>query len=297
VRNIWMTVDPYMRGLMKPPEGGPMSGFRLGRPLSGRAIGEVVASASPSLQPGDLVQNDHGWREAFNAKAERVTRLDLQGLPPEAFLGVAGAPGLTAYAGLLKVAGLRPGDIVMVSAATGAVGSLACQIAKLKGHTVIGVAGGPEKTRYLTEVLGLDAAVDHLAHKGRLTEAFAAAAPEGVDVYFDNVGGEHLEAALEVARPQARVALCGMISQYNAAEPYGVRNLMQTVGKQIRLEGFNVFAQADVRPQFLSDVRAWIAEGKIQWRQSVTDGIESAPEAFLGLFSGRNFGKALVKLA
>jgi NADPH-dependent curcumin reductase CurA len=293
VRNHWMSVDPYMRGRMHHLAGA----FRLGAPIPGRAVGEVLVSRDPALQPGDLVRGEYGWREAYTAKADKLLKLDVQGLPPEAFLGVAGMPGLTAYVGLLKVAALKPGDVVAVSAASGAVGSLACQIAKLKGHRVIGLAGGPQKTRYLTEELGIDAAIDYQAHAGRLTEALAAAAPEGIDVYFENVGGEHLEAALNVARPRARFAICGMISDYNTTQPYGVRNLMLAVGKEIRLEGFVVGNHVDTTPDFLRDLRQWIGEGRIKWKQSVTEGIDTAPQAFIGLFSGQNFGKALVKLS
>ncbi|HEY3694606.1 NADP-dependent oxidoreductase [Phenylobacterium sp.] len=297
VRNRWMTVDPYMRGRMNGEEGSYVSPFHLGEPLMGGAVGEVIASNDPSLQAGDLVRSDYGWREAFNAQAGKLRKLDAQGLPPEAFLGVAGMPGLTAYVGLLRVAALKPGDVVLVSAAAGAVGSLVCQIAKLKGHAVIGTAGGAEKVRYLTEELGVDAAVDYRQHAGRLTQALAAAAPEGIDVYFENVGGEHLEAALNIARPFARFALCGMISQYNAGEPYGVRNLMLAVGRQIRLQGFIAGSYTDMTADFLRDLRAWIAEGRIKWRETVVEGIENAPAAFIGLFSGRNLGKALVKLS
>ncbi len=296
VRNTWMTVDPYMRGRMNDVKSYSPP-FALGEVMQGGAVGEVIASNDPSLKVGDLVQSFFGWREAFNAPAGAVQKLDTFGLPPEAFLGVAGMPGLTAYAGLLRVASLKDGDVVFVSAASGAVGSVVCQIAKIKGHKVIGSAGGPEKVRFLKEELGADVAIDYKAEPD-LVAALERAAPEGIDVYFENVGGEHLEAALNSARPFARFALCGMISMYNATTPPpGPRNLVQAVGKQLRLEGFIVSSHADMTPAFLKDLAEWRAAGKITWKETVKEGIEKAPEAFLGLFSGENFGKMLVKLS
>jgi len=295
VRNTWMTVDPYMRGRMNdvrsyvPP-------FQIGEALQGGAVGEVIASNDPSLKAGDLVQSFLGWREAFNAPAGVVQKLETHGLPPQAFLGVAGMPGLTAYAGLLKVASLKDGDVVFVSAAAGAVGQIVCQIAKLKGHTVIGSAGGADKGAWLKEI-GVDHVIDYKA-EGDLTAALMKAAPDGIDVYFDNVGGTHLEAALMAARPFARFALCGMISQYNATDMGpGVRGLIMAVGKQLRLEGFIVSSHADMQPAFIRDMSTWIGEGKIKWQETIEDGVENAPAAFLKLFKGENLGKMLVKLA
>jgi NADPH-dependent curcumin reductase CurA len=295
VRNTWMTVDPYMRGRMNDVKSYTPP-FALGEVMQGGAIGEVTASNDPSLKPGDLVQSFFGWREAFNAPAAAVQKLDVHGLPPQAFLGVAGMPGLTAYVGLLRIAALKPGDVVFVSAASGAVGSVVCQIAKLKGHKVIGSAGGPEKMAFLKE-LGVDVAIDYTAEPD-LAAALAKAAPEGIDVYFENVGGEHLEAAIACANPFARFALCGMISQYNATTPpVGPRNIILAVGKSLRLEGFIVSNHADMQPAFVKDLAEWHAAGKLKWRETVFEGIEKAPDAFLGLFKGENFGKMLVKLA
>jgi NADPH-dependent curcumin reductase CurA len=295
VRNTWMTVDPYMRGRMNdvrsyvPP-------FQIGEALQGGAVGEVIASNDPSLKAGDLVQSFLGWREAFNAPAGAVQKLETHGLPPQAFLGVAGMPGMTAYVGLLKTAALKDGDVVFVSAAAGAVGQIVCQIAKLKGHTVIGSAGGPEKIAWLKEI-GVDHVIDYKAEKD-LTAALMRAAPDGIDVYFENVGGAHLEAALMAARPFGRFALCGMISQYNATDMGpGVRGLIMAVGKQLRLEGFIVSSHADMQPAFIRDMSTWIGEGKIKWQETIEDGVENAPAAFLKLFKGENLGKMLVKLA
>jgi len=295
VRNHWMTVDPYMRGRMNdvrsytPP-------FALGEAMQGGAVGEVVASNDPSLKAGDLVQSFFGWREAFNAPAAAVQKLDTHGLPAQAFLGIAGMPGLTAYVGLLKIAALKEGDVVFVSGAAGAVGQVVCQIAKVKGHKVIGSAGGKDKVAYLKEI-GVDHAIDYHAESD-LTAAVLAGAPDGIDVYFENVGGAHLEAALNTARPMARMALCGMISQYNATDlGAGVRGLIQAVGKQIRLEGFIVSSHADMQGAFIADMAKWIGDGKITWRETIEEGIENAPTAFLKLFSGGNLGKMLVKLS
>jgi NADPH-dependent curcumin reductase CurA len=295
VKNLWMTVDPYMRGRMNDARSY-VPPFQIGEALQGGAVGEVVASNDPSLKAGDLVSTMFGWREGFNAPAGAVQKLETHGLPPQAFLGAAGMPGLTAYVGLLKIAALKAGDVVFVSAAAGAVGSIVCQIAKLKGHTVIGSAGGADKIAFLKEI-GVDHAIDYKAVPN-LTAALLEAAPQGIDVYFENVGGEHLEAALTAARPFARFALCGMISQYNATDAGpGTHGLIQAVGKSLRLEGFIVSNHFDQVPAFTKDLAGWAAEGKIKWKETVEHGLENAPAAFLKLFSGENLGKMLVKLA
>jgi NADPH-dependent curcumin reductase CurA len=235
-----------------------------------------------------------GWRESFNAPTSNLQKLDTFGLPPQAFLGVAGMPGLTAWVGLLKIAALKPGDVVFVSAAAGAVGSVVCQVAKIKGHTVIGSAGGADKGAFLKQI-GVDHVIDYKA-TGNLTEALLQAAPNGLDVYFDNVGGEHLEAALTAANRFARFTLCGMISQYNVAGmPAGPRNIMFAVGKSIRLEGFIVSNHFNLLPEFQKDMSGWIREGKLMWKETVEHGIENAPMALLKLFKGENLGKMLVK--
>ena len=295
VRNSWMTVDPYMRGRMNdvrsyvPP-------FQIGEALQGGAVGEVTASNDPAFKAGDAVQSFFGWREAFNAPAAIVQKLDTYGLPPQAFLGVAGMPGLTAYVGLLKIAALKDGDVVFVSGAAGAVGQIVCQIAKLKGHTVIGSAGGADKAAWLKEI-GVDHVIDYKAEPD-LTAALLRAAPDGIDVYFENVGGAHMEAALMAAKPFGRFALCGMISQYNATDiGPGVHGLIMAVGKQLRLEGFIVSSHTDMQADFIRDMSAWIASGKIKWQETVEEGVENAPTAFLKLFKGENLGKMLVKLS
>ncbi|MEM1104858.1 MAG: NADP-dependent oxidoreductase [Pseudomonadota bacterium] len=300
VRNHWMSVDPYMRGRMTDRKSY-VPPFQIGEVMQGGAVGRVVASANPDFQEGDLVSSMAGWREGFTAAPADAMCIKLPevGLPASAFLGVAGMPGLTAYAGLLRVAELKEGDTVFVSGAAGAVGSTVVQIAKIKGCRVIGSAGGPEKAK-LVEELGGDAVIDYRMAKGwqGIAEGIMAAAPQGIDVYFDNVGGDHLTAAIECARPFARMALCGMIAQYNASQPApGPHNLIMAVGKQLKLQGFIVSSHQDLQPEFLKDMANWIPAGKMVFKETVLDGIDKAPEAFMGLFTGANTGKMLVKLA
>jgi NADPH-dependent curcumin reductase CurA len=322
VKNLWMSVDPYMRGRMVDrtsydphlPLGEAAPGreigdvaasnstmygwrpqFQLGEALQGGAIGEVVTSGDPRFKPGDLVSSMFGWRERFNALGSTMEKLDRLGLPPQAFLGVAGVTGLTAWGGLLKIAALKSGDVVFVSAAAGAVGSVACQIAKLKGHTVIGSAGGANKCAFLRNI-GVDHVIDYKA-TSNLTDALLRVVPNGIDVYFDNVGGDHLETALAAANRSARFVLCGMISQYNSVGlPRGPRNIMFAIGKCIRLEGLDVANYFNLLPEFRKDLSGWIRDGKLVWEESVERGIENAPAAFIKLFRGENFGKMLVQL-
>lgn len=296
VRNLWMSVDPYMRGRMydRPSYVPP---FQVGEALQGGAVGEVVASAAEGYAPGDLVSHMLGWREAVTAPAAAFEKLPADtGVPPQAFLGVLGMPGLTGYGGLLEIGDPKPGETVFVSGAAGAVGSLVCQIAKIKGCTVVASCGGEAKADWL-KGRGVDAVINYRTC-GDLTAALRAAAPRGIDVYFDNVGGEHLEAALECARPFARFVECGMISQYNNTAPApGPRNLIYVVGKSLRIQGFIVTQFAPLRDRFLADMAGWIRDGKVAWEETVLDGVDRAPEAFLALFSGGNTGKMLVRLA
>jgi NADPH-dependent curcumin reductase CurA len=295
VRNTWMSVDPYMRGRMNDAESY-VPPFKLDAPLDGGAVGEVIASEDPSLAPGDIVMHGLGWREYALAPAGAVRKVDTELAPAQAYLGVLGMPGLTAYAGLLDVAGLREDDVVFVSGAAGAVGGLAGQIAKQRGHRVIGSAGSPEKVAHVVDELGFDAAFDY--HDGPVAEQLAKAAPDGIDVYFDNVGGEHLEAAIGSLRRYGRVAMCGAISQYNASEPApGPRNLALAVGKRLTLRGFIVGDHGHLRDDFVREVGTWLSEGRIHHRETVVEGLEHAPSAFIGLLRGANTGKMLVKLS
>ena len=295
VRNQWMSVDPYMRGRMYTNRASYIPPFQIGEPLQGHAVGAVVASNDPGFAPGDLVSSMFGWREAFNAPAGALQKLPrLAGVPEQAFLGVLGMPGLTAYAGLLEIGQPKPGDTVFVSGGAGAVGSVVAQIAKLKGCTVVATAGTDEKCDWLRSV-GVDHAINYKS--GDLLGAVQAAVPGGIDVYFDNVGGEHLEVAIEVAKQGARFAECGMISGYNLTEPApGPRNIIMVVGKSLKIQGFIVSNYFHLQPQFIAEVGGWIASGQIKWEETVEDGIARAPDAFLGLFSGANTGKMLVRL-
>jgi NADPH-dependent curcumin reductase CurA len=294
VRNLFMAVDPAMRGRMSEAKSY-VAPFEVGAPLEGPAVGEVVASRSDDFKPGDLVFSRMGWRELFNAPASALKRRD-PALPPQSYLGFAGPTGLTAYVGLFRIAKLKEGETVFISAASGGVGSVACQLARLKGCRVVASAGGARKAAFLRDVLKVDAAIDYKAEPN-LTKALAAAAPGGVDVYFDNVGGDHLQAALAVAKPKARFALCGMISAYNATEPPAApRNLVQAVVKSLRLEGFIVLDHFDLEPRFLAEVTAWHREGRLSQAETVYEGLDRAPDAFLGLFSGDNLGRTLVRL-
>ncbi len=297
VRNMWMSVDPYMRGRMR-DQPSYVPPFQLGEPLQGGAVGIVVQSNYKGLAVGDTVLSMFGWREAFNVPGSLpdtlLRKIDTTAIAPELYLSTAGLTGLTAWVGLLEVAKVQQGDVVFVSGAAGSVGSTACQIAKLKGATVIGSAGGAEKCAYLRSI-GVDAAIDYKA-TGTFFDALRQAAPDGISVYFDNVGGEQLDAALLLARPFARFALCGMIAGYNS-EPYAMRNVGVAVGKRLRLEGFIVSDHFNAMPAFLTEMIEWIATNKITSAQTVDEGIESAVGAFLKLFTGENLGKMLVKLS
>ncbi|GGM75173.1 NADP-dependent oxidoreductase [Longimycelium tulufanense] len=296
VRNLVMSVDPYMRGRM---HEGPsyVEPFQVGKALEGGAVGEVVASESDALRPGDVVLHALGWRDYALLDPARTAKVDPDAAPLGAYLGVLGMPGLTAYAGLLRIAELREGDVVFVSGAAGAVGSLVGQLAKLKGAArVIGSAGSAEKVKFLVEELGFDTAFNY--KDGPVHEQLRKAAPDGIDVYFDNVGGEHLEAAIGALRTFGRVAACGMISMYNAVEPPpGPRNLQNIVRNRLTVRGFIVGDHDDLQEQFLREVGGWLREGKITFRETVVEGLENAADAFLGMMRGQNIGKMVVKLA
>jgi NADPH-dependent curcumin reductase CurA len=295
VRNQWMSVDPYMRGRMNDTRSY-VQAFALGAPLDGGAVGEVVASNDERFTSGQTVLHQLGWREYAIVPADHARPVDPQLAPVSAYLGVLGMPGLTAYVGLLDIAALREGDVVFVSAAAGAVGSVAGQIAKLRGCRVIGSAGSAEKVTHLREALGFDAAFSY--RDGPVRELLAEAAPEGIDVYFDNVGGDHLEAALFAMRDFGRVAMCGAISVYNATEvPPGPRNIALAVSRRLTLRGFIVSDHFDRFPDFAREVGTWVREGKLRYRETVVEGIEHAPEAFIGLLRGENLGKMVVRLA
>jgi NADPH-dependent curcumin reductase CurA len=292
VANRWLSVDPYMRGRMNDVKSY-VPPFAIDAPLEGGAVGEVVESKADGFNPGDLVVHMVGWRDEAVLPAPAVTRLPDLGVEPQTFLGILGLTGGTAYFGLLDAASAREGDIVFVSAAAGAVGSAVVQIAKAKNMTVIGSARGPDKCEFVRS-LGADAVIDYTA--GPLVKALAAAAPDGIDVYFDNVGGDHLDAALAVARRDARFAICGMIEAYNSGQPATLRYIMRIIAMRIRLQGFIYTDYLPRLPEFYRDMGQWIAGGKVRSSDTVVEGLERMPEAFLGLFEGANTGKMLVKL-
>ena len=302
VRNSFLSVDPYMRGRMNDAKSY-VPPFQLDQPMDGEAVGVVeqaaegaVDSNGSAIAIGDTVIHPLGWRTKSLLDGKRARVLNTSLAPAQTYLGVLGMPGLTAYAGLLRIGELAEGDRVFVSAAAGAVGSLAGQIARLKGASfVVGSAGGPDKIAWLLDEAGLNAAIDYKATPIR--KGLAEAAPDGIDVYFDNVGGDHLEAAVSALRLRGRVALCGAISVYNATEPApGPRNMQMIVGKRLTLRGFIVFDHSDLRPQFETEMSQWMAEGKIVWRETVVEGIDNAVNGFRDLLAGANTGKMLIRL-
>jgi NADPH-dependent curcumin reductase CurA len=267
--------------------------FAVGAPMDGGAVGEVVDSKAEGFAPGDLVQHMAGWRDEAVIDARTANKLPGLGAPPEQFLGVLGVTGMTAYFGLLDAASAKEGDIVFVSAAAGAVGSVVVQIAKAKGMTVIGSAGGAEKCDYVRS-LGADHVIDYKA--GSVLKSLAAAAPDGIDVYFDNVGGDHLDAAFALARQNARFAICGMIEGYNNPTPPSFRFIMRLIAMRIRMKGFIVFDYFPRIAEFYGEMGPWLASGTVKSRETVVDGLEAMPQAFLGLFEGANTGKMLIRL-
>ncbi|MFD5581741.1 NADP-dependent oxidoreductase [Streptomyces pseudogriseolus] len=295
VRNEYLSVDPYMRGRMSAAKSY-VAPYELGKAMQGGAVGEVVASNAEGISAGDRVLHFLGWREYAVVDAKSAVKVDPSAVPLSAYLGVLGMTGLTAYAGLLRTASFKEGDSVFVSGAAGAVGSQVGQIAKLKGASrVIGSAGSDEKVKLLTEEYGFDAAFNY--KNGPVSEQLRAAAPDGVDVYFDNVGGDHLEAAIGSLNRDGRIAVCGAISVYNNTEPTpGPKNLARLIQTRGRIEGFLVGDHYDLQPQFVEEVGAWIRSGELKYRETVVEGIENNLEAFLGVLRGDNTGKMIVKL-
>jgi NADPH-dependent curcumin reductase CurA len=292
VENKWLSVDPYMRGRMNDVKSY-VPPFALDEPMQGGAVGIVVESRSPNLKEGDTVFHMLGWREQAAAPAEAFNKVPPLPVADHHWLGNLGLTGGTAYFGLLCVAEAKAGDIVFVSAAAGAVGSAVVQIAKAKGMTVIGSAGGADKVAWVRE-LGADAAIDYKA--GPVLPQLQEAAPKGIDVYFDNVGGDQLDAAFATARQNARFAICGMIDNYNAGPPPSFRYIMRVIAARIRVQGFIYTDYLSEMAGFYQDMGAMLAAGQVTSRETIHDGIEAMPDAFLGLFSGGNIGKMLVRL-
>ncbi|MEV8534305.1 NADP-dependent oxidoreductase [Streptomyces sp. NPDC051211] len=293
VRNLHMSVDPYMRGRMNDVKSY-VPPFQLDRPMDGGAVGEVVASEAEGFEVGDHVLHQLGWREYADLDPKYAVKVDGSLAPLSTYLGVLGMPGLTAYAGLFETASFKEGDAVFVSGAAGAVGSLVGQFAKIKGASrVIGSAGSDEKTELLTGKYGFDAAFNY--KNGPVGEQLKAAAPEGIDVYFDNVGGDHLEAAISSLNLHGRATLCGAIAQYNDTEPApGPRNLVAVIGKRLRLQGILVSDHYGIQDQFVKDVAGWLRSGELRYDETVVEGIENGVDAFLGMLRGENTGKMIV---
>jgi len=292
VRNRWLSVDPYMRGRMNESKSY-IPPFQLNEPMDGGAVGEVVESKDGAFAPGDLVSHFAGWRDEAVLPAKAVTKLPDVGARPQDFLGNLGVPGATAWFGLFDVAKAKEGDIVFVSAAAGAVGSAVVQIAKAKGMTVIGSAGGEDKCDFVRS-LGADAAIDY--RSGPIIKSLGQAAPDGIDVYFDNVGGDHLDAAFARARLHARFALCGMIGGYNSREPAQFRYMIRMIAMRVTMTGFLYGDYVSRLGEFYSEMGGLMASGKVKSHETVFEGLETMPDAFLGLFTGANTGKMLVKL-
>ncbi|TVU70591.1 NADP-dependent oxidoreductase [Cobetia crustatorum] len=295
VRNAWLSVDPYMRGRMSGVKTY-IDPFELNAPLQGAAVGEVIESRDSRFAVGDKVRHMGGWRDIAQLSADQVEALPSIEVPDQAYLGVLGMPGMTAWTGLNIIAEMKEGDNVLVSAASGAVGSLAVQLAKAKGGTVVGIAGSQEKLDWL-EARGVKA----VSYKGKNAEQLTAelhdACPDGFDVYYENVGGDCLVAALNNLRVGARIAVCGMISRYNDTQPVeGPANLAMILVRRARMQGFIVFEHWDNYARFLEEVGPLVAKGEIEYEETVEEGLEQTPDAFLKLFTGANKGKMLVRL-
>ncbi len=295
VRNIFLSVDPYMRGRMR-DEKRYTAGFALGEVLDGGGVGEVVSSNADGLVPGDLVSGRLGWEKFTVATPDILNKVDGKVASLSHYLGVLGMPSMTAWVGMRNIGEPKEGETVYVSAASGAVGQIAGQIAKLKGCHVAGSAGSDDKVAYVRDELGFDTAFNYKSVSS-LDHALMSACPDGIDVYFENVGGAMLDAVLLRANPYARIVACGMISQYNLETPEGVKNLATMVGNKVKMQGFIVSDHMDLQPEFFAEMSQWLAEGKIIYRESITQGVENAPAAFIGMLKGENFGKQVVQVS
>jgi NADPH-dependent curcumin reductase CurA len=294
VRNSYLSVDPYMRGRMRDVKSY-IPPFAVGEVLQGGAVGQVVASNGGNVEVGSWVQSQQGWREHYISDGEGLLPVDPSLAPVSTALGVLGMPGLTAYAGLMEFGRPQEGETVFVSAAAGAVGSVVGQLGRIKGCRVVGSAGSPEKVEFLTGELGFDAAIDY--KREDLKSALREHCPDGIDIYFDNVGGDHLEAALGRMNRFGRIPVCGMISLYNLDDPPpGPRNMTALMVSRVTMRGFIVTDHFDLYPRFVEEVSGYVRSGGMTYRETVLEGIERTPEAFIGLFGGENLGKMLVRV-
>ena len=294
VRNEYLSVDPYMRGRMRDVKSY-MPPFEVGEVMTGGAVGQVVASSGGKFEEGSWVQGLNGWREHYVSDGEGLFPVDPDVAPVSTSLGVLGMPGLTAYAGLTRIGKPQEGETLFVSGAAGAVGSAVGQMARLKGLRVVGSAGSPEKVEWLTDELGFDAAFNY--RDGEVGSQLREHCPKGIDIYFDNVGGDHLSAALARMRRFGRIAICGAVSQYNEeAQPPGPENFMSVIPNRLTITGFLVIDHYDLLKEFVAEVGPWVVSGELKYRETIVDGIENMPGAFIGLLQGENIGKMLVKV-
>jgi NADPH-dependent curcumin reductase CurA len=295
VKNLWLSLDPYMRGRISEAKSY-VPPVAIGGTMVGQTVGEVVESKHPGFKPGDHVLTSLGWQTHGVAKGGELTKVAARsGMPLSYYLGVLGMPGLTAYFGLYEIGQPRAGNTLVVSAASGAVGSVVGQLAKASGCRVVGIAGGKAKCDYVVKELGFDACVDYKA--GKLNEDLGAACPDGIDVYFENVGGPIMEAVMTRMNFASRMIVCGLISDYNATEPYAIKTMRAVLVNRIRMQGMIVFDWINRYPEGIKALSALVAAGKIKYRESVVEGIENAPQGLIDLLQGKNFGKQLVKLA
>jgi len=293
VKNLYLSLDPYMRGRMN---AGPSyaANVAIGQVMVGGTAGEVVESNNPNFNHGDFVTGYFGWQQYGVSNGDELRKIDPKLVPLSAYLGAVGMPGLTAWWGLLDIGAPKEGETVVVSAAAGAVGSIVGQIAKLKGCRAVGIAGGKAKCELVVEEFGFDACVDYKG--GNLAKDLRAAAPKGIDIYFENVGGVVLETVALQLNPFARIPLCGLISQYNEVRPHGMDNFVMLLINRVKLQGFIVSDYAPKSDQAMKELAQWVRDGKIKYRETIANGIEDAPRAFIGLLKGENIGKQLVKL-
>ena len=293
VRNHYLSLDPYMRGRMDDRKSYTKS-VVVGDVMVGTAVGEVIESRHEKFHPGDFVETRTGWQLYGKSDGAGARKIDPDHVPLSAYLGVVGMPGVTAWIGLYEHGRPQPGETVVVSAASGAVGSVVGQLAKLKGCRAVGIAGGRAKCDYVVQELGFDACVDYKG--GSLDAGLALECPNGIDVYFDNVGGPVLDAALLHMNPFSRIPLCGLISGYDNPGALAIRNYRSLLVNRIQLRGFICSDHLDLWPSALKELGALVHEGKLKYRESIAEGLENAPRAFIGLLKGENFGKQLVKL-
>jgi NADPH-dependent curcumin reductase len=294
VKNEWLSLDPYMRGRMSDAKSYAKS-TEIGEVMVGQTVGEVVESRDPNFKSGDKVLTPLGWQLYGIASAKELTRIDARRAPESYYLGILGMPGITAWFGLFEIGQPKPGNTVVVSAASGAVGSIVGQLAKIKGCRVVGIAGGKTKCDYAVKDLGFDACVDYKA--GNLLADLREHCPKGVDVNFENVGGVILDTALRVMNLFSRIVVCGLIAEYSATEPYGYKNLRSVLVNRIRMQGMIFLDWKDRYGQALDGLSGYLAEGKLKYRESIVEGIDKAPKGLIALLKGDNFGKQLVKLA